>query len=543
MKKILFLITAVMLLGCSKDDEGGSNPPVDPVAELPEAVDDQLATSENTPLKFSGLLDNDTVHAYARISSMDSESSNGGSIVDNRDGTYTYTPPADFIGDDTFEYTMCDNKTPRNCSTATVTVSVTAASPEAVDDSYETEEEKVLFINTHLNNDNLVDNAVVTSVGTDDTNGEVELKEDGSITYTPANGFTGVDTFTYTICDDDEEPTCATATISVTVTDEGSPDAVDDVVVMNSQNASITISSLLANDVVVDDAVITSVQAGSNGSVVLNEDGTVTYTPQTAFTGEDTFTYTLCDDDTPDATCSTATVTVKVIVAVSFNIPADIQDYYSDFFFTSDTDINRALLGDITIISHTTILSYGERHNYLYDADASLENPENVVLMYSGEERYWREYTSGSNSYSPQTFNTEHIYPQSRLSSELAVTDLHHLRVAADDVNSLRLNHPFTEGSGDYGLVGDDAWYPGDEWKGDVARMVLYLNIRYGESFSKVGGLDLFLKWNAEDPVSAFEVQRNNVIESAQGNRNPFIDNPYLATLIWGGPQAENTWD
>ncbi|NJW52896.1 tandem-95 repeat protein [Salinimicrobium sp. CDJ15-91] len=532
-----------MLLGCSKDDEGGSNPPVDPVAELPEAVDDQLATSENTPLKFSGLLDNDTVHAYARISSMDSESSNGGSIVDNRDGTYTYTPPADFIGDDTFEYTMCDNKTPRNCSTATVTVSVTAASPEAVDDSYETEEEKVLFINTHLNNDNLVDNAVVTSVGTDDTNGEVELKEDGSITYTPANGFTGVDTFTYTICDDDEEPTCATATISVTVTDEGSPDAVDDVVVMNSQNASITISSLLANDVVVDDAVITSVQAGSNGSVVLNEDGTVTYTPQTAFTGEDTFTYTLCDDDTPDATCSTATVTVKVIVAVSFNIPADIQDYYSDFFFTSDTDINRALLGDITIISHTTILSYGERHNYLYDADASLENPENVVLMYSGEERYWREYTSGSNSYSPQTFNTEHIYPQSRLSSELAVTDLHHLRVAADDVNSLRLNHPFTEGSGDYGLVGDDAWYPGDEWKGDVARMVLYLNIRYGESFSKVGGLDLFLKWNAEDPVSAFEVQRNNVIESAQGNRNPFIDNPYLATLIWGGPQAENTWD
>ncbi|MGB8704779.1 MAG: endonuclease [Gillisia sp.] len=54
--------------------------------------------------------------------------------------------------------------------------------------------------------------------------------------------------------------------------------------------------------------------------------------------------------------------------------------------------------------------------------------------------------------------------------------------------------------------------------------------------------MDLFLKWNREDPVSIFEIQRNNVIEGAQGNRNPFIDNPYIATLIWGGTPAENRW-
>ena len=66
---------------------------------------------------------------------------------------------------------------------------------------------------------------------------------------------------------------------------------------------------------------------------------------------------------------------------------------------------------------------------------------------------------------------------------------------------------------------------------------------RYGETFDRVGSIELFLKWNVEDPVSAFEVQRNNVIEGAQGNRNPFIDNPYLATLIWGGTPAENKWN
>ncbi len=53
----------------------------------------------------------------------------------------------------------------------------------------------------------------------------------------------------------------------------------------------------------------------------------------------------------------------------------------------------------------------------------------------------------------------------------------------------------------------------------------------------------LFVRWNAEDPVSQIEIQRNNIIEGAQGNRNPFIDNPYLATIIWGGSTAEDLWD
>ena len=54
---------------------------------------------------------------------------------------------------------------------------------------------------------------------------------------------------------------------------------------------------------------------------------------------------------------------------------------------------------------------------------------------------------------------------------------------------------------------------------------------------------DIFLEWNEEDPVSPFEKTRNNVLQDIQGNRNPFIDNPYLATLIWGGPQAPDSWN
>lgn len=220
--------------------------------------------------------------------------------------------------------------------------------------------------------------------------------------------------------------------------------------------------------------------------------------------------------------------------------PSDLQDYYKDVNFNlTGTDLFDDLAAE-TIAKHTNILQYSERHNYLYNADSDLNNASNVVLMYSSESRDKREYLSGNNSYSPQTFNTEHVYPQS-LIGNTAKGDLHHLRACDTNINSSRGNNPFASGSGTYANY-SSSWFPGDEWKGDVARMIMYLNLRYDESFSDIGSLDLFLQWNEEDPVSDFEIQRNNVIATAQGNRNPFIDNPYLATIIWGGTAAENRW-
>src|SRR5690606_25212266 len=109
------------------------------------------------------------------------------------------------------------------------------------------------------------------------------------------------------------------------------------------------------------------------------------------------------------------------------------------------------------------------------------------------------------------------------------------------------------DGSGNAGNVGSGNWYPGDEWKGDVARMVMYMYTRYGDqclpSYTCVGDLQgstqmlqTLLQWNADDPVSHVEDQRNAHLEDAYWNRNPFIDNPYLATAIWGGPMAEDRW-
>lgn len=544
MKKFTYLLLALFVLGCSTEDKPEPQPQPQPEAN-PVAKADALTAVENEDYTFESkiLLENDEIVEKSRITGFDTKTAKGGSVTDNRDGTYTYTPPADYRGDDTFDYTICVPGDSERCSTATVTVTVgDAGDPVAVDDSYNADENESYVISSHLKNDDTKDNAHITEVSGDTDNATVTLEEDGSITYVPNEGFSGEDSFTYTICDDDETPNCSTATITVNVIDEGSPKAEDDAVVLASGTTEVTLDNLLSNDDLTDDAVLTSVDDAQNGSVKLNEDGTVTFTAQSGFVGDATFTYTICDDD-PEATCSTATVTVSVVEAISFNIPSDLQDYYSNVAIpTVGGTVAYQVLSSFTNEMHTTHLIYQDRHDYLYDADADPDDPSRVILMYSGESRPDDEYQLHEPPLAGETFNTEHIYPQSKLDHDEAANDLHHMRVADIDVNSERLNYPYTDGSGTYTLVDGNKWYPGDDWRGDVARMVMYVNLSYGDSFDEVGSLDLFLKWNREDPVSVFEIQRNNVIEGAQGNRNPFIDNPYLATLIWGGEPAENRW-
>lgn len=215
-------------------------------------------------------------------------------------------------------------------------------------------------------------------------------------------------------------------------------------------------------------------------------------------------------------------------------VPLKLKAYYLGVDFTKAGEALKRDLATLTIQKHHTYLGYGQRNQYLSKADADPAHRGNAILLYTGESR----------NYNSANVDTEHVFPQSKLSdARQQKGDLHHLRACDKDVNSARGNLPFTQGSGRARKVGG-GWYPSDEFKGDVARMVMYMNLHYNLPWNKIStsGVELMLKWNAEDPVSALEQQRNNVIESAQGNRNPFIDNPYLATKIWGGNPAENTW-
>ncbi len=317
-----------------------------------------------------------------------------------------------------------------------------------------------------------------------------------------------------------------------------------------NKTLTVQISDILKNDEIEKSVKLTFTceKITSNRGIVNIKEQKIIYTPKKNFVGKDTFTYTICREDATNL-CSSTEITIEVkktennVTITSFNIPEELKEYYKDLTFTTDaTQLKEELK---SIIGNYENQGYGKRHNYLYKADADLDNPENVILMYSGEKRDGREYISGKNKYKSQTFNTEHVYPQSFLKKQGKYKegrgDLHHLRSCDKNINSQRGNKPFGDGSGKYKNLGDK-WFPGDEWKGDVARMMFYLNTMHNLTFEAVGSKELFLKWNIEDPVSDFEKQRNNKIQKGQKNRNPFIDNPYLATMIYGGNNAENTW-
>lgn len=135
--------------------------------------------------------------------------------------------------------------------------------------------------------------------------------------------------------------------------------------------------------------------------------------------------------------------------------------------------------------------------------------------------------------------NREHVWPNSKLGSAPDY-DLHNLRAAVVSVNSTRSNYPFGTGSGSWKLT-SGKFYPGDEHVGDVARIVLYISLRYNLDLNLVGNLDMFLRWHEQDPVNEFELTRNGRIQQVQDSRNPFIDHPELVTVVYGKAKVSSS--
>lgn len=236
---------------------------------------------------------------------------------------------------------------------------------------------------------------------------------------------------------------------------------------------------------------------------------------------------------------------MKILLAVfwilfgSILLFGQMPAYYQGIDFSQSAATVETQLKSLITTTHNP-LTYSNTYPWVKLIDQDLSNTNNVVLIYNGQSEPKVNTIGGGNTSNPEVWNREHVYPQSFISTT-ATGDLHHLRACDGDINNNRGNLPFASGSGSYGTV-SGGWYPGDEWKGDVARMIMYIHLRYDEPWTDVGSMSLFLQWNVDDPVSDFEKQRNNTIQGAQGNRNPFIDQPYLATYLYGGPTAEDTW-
>ena len=241
---------------------------------------------------------------------------------------------------------------------------------------------------------------------------------------------------------------------------------------------------------------------------------------------------------------------------VSSSTPAG---YYDSLEGLSGAALKQAVQDIIANPAVVRAHNYGDIIEILKTADQNPKNSNEVWLMYVEQSRSKLEFQdTGINT---GKWNREHIYPQSRGSYTDGTSsipdginiwlptnandilaghaDAHHLRAEDGAENSLRSNK-------DYGLTG----YNGPSgtlgsWKGDVARSVFYMAVRYNAlsvvngdiadtTVGQLGDLASLLTWNTLDPSDDFEMNRNNYIYTWQVNRNPFIDYPDLANYIWG---------
>lgn len=246
---------------------------------------------------------------------------------------------------------------------------------------------------------------------------------------------------------------------------------------------------------------------------------------------------------------------------------AQVPAYYSAVDFSLTGEPLKAELSQLVTTTQTYNMPYSEVWNALKQTDLDPANPENVLLIYgfndgdmaTNNDRTRDKDLSCHVSSCTGLWVREHTFAQSlgdpQLGTVGAGSDPHHLRAIDSQMNNSRSNRSFADGSGTAVPLAGGLWYPGDEWKGDVARMMMYMYLRYqsqcepvdvgsgSTSYSPLGDMpNIFLEWNQEDPVSQYEMNRNLILQGLMGNRNPFIDNPYLATMIWGGPQATDTW-
>jgi uncharacterized repeat protein (TIGR02543 family) len=206
-------------------------------------------------------------------------------------------------------------------------------------------------------------------------------------------------------------------------------------------------------------------------------------------------------------------------------------DYYASLSGVTDVQLKAALR---TLISQMDLQTYGDARYILDDSDRDPNNANNVILVYS------RASVSGTWD-AGVTWSREHVWPQSKLGAsadnEVAniASDLQNLKPIYQPINSTRSDYPFASGSGTHGIV-NGGYFPGEADKGDIARIIFYMHVRWNLiiNTSTVGDLNLLLRWHIQDPVDDFERTRNEVIYEHQDNRNPFIDHPEFAERIWG---------
>ena len=187
---------------------------------MPAAVNDSYTLNEDGSLGIvgPGVLANDTDIELDPLTAVLVDDVSHGTLTLNADGSFDYTPAADWFGEDTFTYKADDGTALSNLATVTITVNSVNDAPVAVNDAYVVNEDAALVVNAApvLANDTDIEGGTLTAVLVDDvTSGTLTLNANGTFTYVPDANWSGEDRFTYKADDGTALSNLATVTITV----------------------------------------------------------------------------------------------------------------------------------------------------------------------------------------------------------------------------------------------------------------------------------------------------------------------------------------
>jgi VCBS repeat-containing protein len=218
------------------------------VNHAPEAVGDTYTMAEDAALSVpvgTGVLSNDTDSDTDPLKAVVVANVSHGVLVFNDDGSFTYTPAADFAGTDSFTYKVNDGLADSGAATVTITVSPVNDLPVATADAYEAFAGITLSVPAPgtLGNDSDVDGNTLTTVLVGNvSHGTLTLNADGSFTYTAESGFAGADTFTYKATDGTGDSATVTVTIEVTLTEPPTVTSVSESSARRGKSLTVTIT-------------------------------------------------------------------------------------------------------------------------------------------------------------------------------------------------------------------------------------------------------------------------------------------------------------
>jgi VCBS repeat-containing protein len=292
---------------------------VSAVNDAPVAAADTYNTPEDTALTVAapGVLGNDSDPDGDTLSAVVASGPSHGSLTLNTNGSFAYTPAANYNGPDTFTYRASDGNLTSNLATVTIPVSAANDTPTAATDAYSIGEDTTLIIDAPglLANDNDPDgDSLHAVVGSAPSHGTLTLDADGSFVYAPGADYHGADSFTYVASDGTLESDQATVTITITAANDG-PAAADETY-STAEDTALTVAApgVLGNDSDPDGDSLSAllVSGPSHGALALNANGSFSYTPAGNFNGSDSFTYRASDGSLAS---NPATVTITVTAA------------------------------------------------------------------------------------------------------------------------------------------------------------------------------------------------------------------------------------